>query len=289
MRLFGFVREQRGKALTPPPPNTRCEIRVRWSRGSRQTTIPLLLDGPTALDPTDPTLSGLAGGGESVVPLPAPSVSSGGLPSDSLAAAAARAAAMGDAAMGSFSAELRVPAAADYGTHPISFSCRLGSGAGSGMHNLGSATVAIADPRPPSVSLDAKLPSEAFLRPGGRAELEVVAASLTGVPVGGAEVKLRWSLHRTGRRGDAGTGIDHTLDESGEESGEESVVTGPNGIGSISWRPANLSAAEVVGDSISLDLEWVGPTRERLTKSLSLPVAISEISISIEAPSQVWP
>ena len=50
-------------------------------------------------------------------------------------------------------------------------------------------------------------------------------------------------------------------------------------------------ASESLGDSYELEFEWIGPTRERLTYpdsggALSVPVALSELSVSLDAPSE---
>jgi len=64
------------------------------------------------------------------------------------------------------------------------------------------------------------------------------------------------------------------------------VLTDHAGVAVLHWRPANLTEQERVGDAINVELEWVGPTRERITKSLKLPVALEEISVTLDVPSQ---
>ena len=126
--------------------------------------------------------------------------------------------------------------------------------------------------------------------------MRVVTATMTGLPVAGASVTLRWTLEagqsgarrreRFGRDGIA-SAADEDEGGDGGDSGEQTLSTDNEGVATLEWRPPpTLRTAEIEGDTISIDLEWMGPTRERLTKSLRLPVAINEITISIEAPQR---
>ena len=58
------------------------------------------------------------------------------------------------------------------------------------------------------------------------------------------------------------------------------------------WLPTVTAASEAsvrrnvttrLGDELSLDFEYIGPTRERCTASLIVPVAMSERSLSLSA------
>ena len=250
VRVSGYVREQEGSRLVAPASSTSCSLHVRWSRGSSPTEISLQLDGPTArqLDDGTPTFASLTS--SSTPHLPPPIISPAPRQWDRREH------------LGSFSAELTVPPSADYTTHALSLSCVSRSSLNSGQRTLHTVTVAVSDPRPPTVTLEASFTSSPLLRPGGHVELKVIAASMTGLPVSRAAVVLRWSLHRSAaRRGAVHPGVGGGEGAAEDENGEETILTDESGIGLVEWRPANLSAPESIGDLISLALEWIGPTR----------------------------
>ena len=136
-----------------------------------------------------------------------------------------------------------MPAGAQYGEHRVSllaFVRRGGPGFAPGDNRrlLASVTLAVADPRPPTVAMDASVAAGAMrvVPPGGSVSLSLATRTLSGVPLGGARVTLRWRVD--GRptpltcsycllpRDEAAEG------EEGEElpsSGEEVLVTGGDG------------------------------------------------------------
>ena len=103
-----------------------------------------------------------------------------------------------DAAYGAFDASLLVPTDARYGEHQISLrALRLDSRSERYPQSLASTTVAVADPRPPTVELHVATPSARVLSPDvGTIPLTIRTASISGVPLRAQRVTLRWSLTR---------------------------------------------------------------------------------------------
>ena len=124
-----------------------------------------------------------------------------------------------------------------------------------------------------------------MLVPGGSVALLVRTASLTGVSMGGAAVKMEWRLARS-RLGSGGGGDDDDDDDDDDEAGEETITTAASGAIRWDWRPATLRRSERPGDSFELSFEWIGPTRERLVQTLDVPVAHSDAHISFDVPAQ---
>ena len=101
-------------------------------------------------------------------------------------------------ANGGFDATLAVPADASYGDHVIWLAEPhwWAREAGSASWPGGSASFVVSDPRPPTVELTATAPNGVLMLPGGTTRLALATATLSGVPIAGAEVTLRWSLDR---------------------------------------------------------------------------------------------
>ena len=108
----------------------------------------------------------------------------------------------------------------------------------------------MADPRPPTVSLTAEIAGDHTLTPGGTLPLRIATSTLTGVPLGGARVRLAWTLSRAppplGRGRivpfDGGDGGDGGYGEEELPRGEEYLVTKDDGVLSVDWRPKDLPA-----------------------------------------------
>ena len=215
-----------------------------------------------------------------------------------------------DATHGSCSASLHVPVDAQYAEHSILLYAQ-------GLHtdlaerSIATATVAVADPRPPTVELAVTTPISRVMPPGdGIIALALRTTSLSGVPLQRQRVTIRWRIDRSStpscalrrtcaatsgrdvgawRSSAFGAGDDEggmPGEGTGQEEGEEAHSTGDDGIAQLTWRPRLPSTAPPlrVGDAIKLDFEFIGPTRERLTHSLSVPVAIDERVLSLTAP-----
>jgi len=198
---------------------------------------------------------------------------------------------------GSLDAELRVPPDASYTEHSVALQ---GKAEGErSFRTLATAAFAIADPRPPTAELTVATPGARVLLPGGGVPLLVRTISLSGVPVSGAEVVLRWSLERKPAAAprpstnpwlaELGAPDEGGEEEEGEaEHGEERLTTGADGSVRVEWQPSpeRLRRPVALGDALQLSFTWVGPTREVLSRELALPVALSGRSIALELPSQ---
>eukprot|EP01025_Chloroclados_australasicus_P057180 TRINITY_DN7117_c0_g1_i5.p1 TRINITY_DN7117_c0_g1~~TRINITY_DN7117_c0_g1_i5.p1 ORF type:complete len:2201 (-),score=318.83 TRINITY_DN7117_c0_g1_i5:388-6837(-) len=121
---------------------------------------------------------------------------------------------------------------------------------------LGAEYFTVADPRPPTATLDVQVPD--WVRPDGIVEVEVLATSLIGASVE-TEMTLTWTL--------------------GEQEGVETIVTDASGAGTYSLDLSELGNF-TVGSSIAISIEWIGPTRERITQDVSVPLKLSDKSVS---------
>ena len=168
---------------------------------------------------------------------------------------------------GAFDATLHVPADATYGEHQLTLQLDT-----SGLHRpygeaagtVASTTIAIADPRPPTVELQVSSP-ERVIPPNGTLALRVQTRSLSGVPLKAQKVLMRWTLTR-GSNAPAGLcagglrecapamrgawwegdsnwddassdGGDGDGVESDAGSGEATFTTGGDGTVEVDWRP----------------------------------------------------
>lgn len=194
---------------------------------------------------------------------------------------------------GSFEAEFIVPAQTLYGS--VSVALFLGEhedptplGGSQDGEFITSTTITIADPRPPTVTWTIAVEPQ-YLRPRENVSLSVSVETLSGIPVPLANVTLRWKLERGQKAYTGARGEDKVDDAAGDEQdaleGEESVSTGVTGATTITWRPHLLALGERAGDTLVLHFEYVGPTREMLTKSFRLPVAPSAERLVLELPS----
>jgi hypothetical protein len=220
-----------------------------------------------------------------------------------------------EAGHGGFSLRTTVPLTARAGEHQLTLRVRLSDDAASAARTfvdggidtiLDTLVVHVADPRPPSVSMTAAVAPGAMrvMPPGGKLRLAVQTSTLSGVPVGGARVTMRWCIQPKAEaagcayclaeaRSDGGDGGMEGGMEGGETGaelpllGEEELSIGADGTLHTDWAPpVNASRPLTLGDSLHLTFEWVGPTREMVTAGLDVPVALSERTLSIVPPSQ---
>ena len=215
-----------------------------------------------------------------------------------------------DREYGATDASVHVPVDAHYGPISINF-VRVD---GTRARTLASTSITVADPRPPTVELTAEIIGSRVLPPSdgttdaGTAtplQLRLSTASLSGVPLAQQRITLRWTIAATPVRsvsrlpyddgdGDASVGDGENDDEATGDgraqwptSGEQVLVTGADGSNTTAWMPTGPRGATVPlrqGDEISIELEFVGPTRERRTASLTVPVARFEHTLAISAP-----
>jgi len=215
-----------------------------------------------------------------------------------------------DAEFGAFSATLRVPLGANYRDTTLALRQTPGPN-GERRTTLAATTFTIADPRPPTVTLSVSTVASdgvgdgdgdsRSMSPNSTFGLRVSTATMSGVPVSDAVVVVRWRLERAQRVApctycplpfyDEFEGVsafadgvaDATEADADAVSGEETINTGADGVFSGRFRPSGLRS-ERLGDTLSLEFEWVGPTRELLSSSATVPVALSDESISISVP-----
>jgi len=138
----------------------------------------------------------------------------------------------------------------------------FGGGLASAAVEGGGADFVIADPRPPTASLAATLPP--WVPPRGVATLSVSAASYIGASVGGASLSAVWTAGGRGR-------------------GELNITTDASGAGAVTIDlgalPADEAPAE--GDSLSVSVEWIGPTRERIVAAADARIAPAPLRLEL--------
>eukprot|EP00928_Gymnodinium_smaydae_P025374 TRINITY_DN20229_c0_g4_i1.p1 TRINITY_DN20229_c0_g4~~TRINITY_DN20229_c0_g4_i1.p1 ORF type:complete len:2105 (+),score=387.02 TRINITY_DN20229_c0_g4_i1:758-6316(+) len=211
-----------------------------------------------------------------------------------------------DRTFGSFEARLKVPADARYRDTSISFYLQEEKGRRS---YLASASITVADPRPPTVTLDAAA-SPAYLRLGENVSLKIHTSTLTGVPLADSDVKVNWHVVQDrgpviGYRGGGDVIESEDIEEDEEEGDEDSsdddeggrpacgasrgalnrgelrLRSGPTGEAELEWQPPK-AAKLCAGDALALRFEWVGPTRELLVRELRVPVARSPTTLALQ-------
>ncbi|GIL86136.1 hypothetical protein Vretimale_13856 [Volvox reticuliferus] len=113
--------------------------------------------------------------------------------------------------------------------------------------------ITVADPRPPTVDL--KLSAPAWSLPTSSVSFTATAVSYIGASVSDAALTATW------RTAKASGLLRLTTDTDGLASGVIDLGAVP---------PANRSEAY---DTLTIDVEWIGPTRERITRSASVTLA----------------
>eukprot|EP00899_Mesostigma_viride_P016306 jgi/Mesvir1/24677/Mv25138-RA.1 len=208
--------------------------------------------------------------------------------------------------LGTFNASLAVPAGTSSGQAYIYLLRRTGedyvSPDGLGVNprdddahdtNLGvvlrgegiaSLRVTVADPRPPTVTLE--LTSTDRVVPGTPVQVKVSTETYTGAPVANAEVYVTWKLTRPSpprfdmywfrpyRPGVSTDAVDFMSPAEGEVGkGMLVAITGADGTATVTLDAALTALAPKDGDELRFEASWVGPTSELLTKSLPIPVS----------------
>ena len=204
-----------------------------------------------------------------------------------------------DGAGGACNLTMTVPAGADYGEHLLSLYARdLSNPRAPRNSYVHSMTLVVADPRPPTVQWAVEAEGVRVLTPWRPADgtdvptvgIRIVTSTLSGVPLPSATIRLVWTLRRDGVSSLLGRlpcGLSETaVLGTDEENGEEWIITGDDGTLSLAWSPPNLTAGLRIGGSVDLAFEWVGPTRERLTADLTVPIAHREHTLSLSASRQ---
>ena len=231
---------------------------------------------------------------------------------------------------GAFTAKVVIPGEADvtYGAHDLRLAPPVSNtnpiGAISGTSSL---TVTVADPRVPTVKLDMKpkdktittvVPVGAGVSGAGSTNasfaVTVEVKTYTGVPVDNAEVTLAWTFKRAptrtswGGNGDRISGPVYGCSPmwvvpyrsapaaaKADPTGKLAPVTKVDGTVDVTipideylLDSGDGPAAE--GDLLTIDITYVGPTREVLRSSLAVPVRPSPLELGVQtSTSQVLP
>lgn len=118
----------------------------------------------------------------------------------------------------------------------------------------------IAVPRKPSVTMEVS--SSKWAPPNGIATVNVITTSFVGTSVGGEEITVKWTLKF--------------------ETGTETVVTNSKGHAEFHLDLSTLEKTPSSGDSVSFDVQWIGPTGELIEEYTRTTIAYADLLISIE-------
>ncbi len=208
--------------------------------------------------------------------------------------------------LGTFDASISVPASATYGTATLSF-VRMSGPSGSAS-TVTSVQLIVADPRPPTVVLNLTSPATFLLTSSPVVVVNATTASYLGQPSPGSTVTLQWRVVRKPvttwwwglpryRAGDDSMPLASSTSTSASTStsttaGSVVFVTDEAGAGFVVVDVGSLMPADaplVDGDSVQVTGVWVGPTGERVTETLTFPVADASLRIATESPSLPLP
>jgi hypothetical protein len=175
-----------------------------------------------------------------------------------------------DPATGAFSIDLEVPVDADYGNKQLNLIER-----GQRWGSLGSSSLTVADPRPPTVLLALK-PANDELVVGklDSVDIQVSTNTYAGTAVSNQPITVNWQ---------------HT--GNAELAGSFDVVSGTDGTGRGAFSlPDTAVDLVTAGDVIEFSATWVGPTREVVTADTSIIISNSPWSLAFSAsPDQPLP
>ena len=177
-----------------------------------------------------------------------------------------------DKATGAFHTTLTIPTDASYGPAQLSL-VNDGSAKDAQDISAGTASVTIADPRPPTVVMKLRPANdELVVSKAGSVGVEVSTRTYLGSAVAGQAIEVTWSVGSTAK-------------------GAISVVTGADGTGVGDFKlPADALEFVKVGDTVAFAATWVGPTREVVKAEASIVVSESKWAIALtNSPSQPLP
>eukprot|EP00775_Hariotina_reticulata_P009083 gene9083-9253_t len=126
---------------------------------------------------------------------------------------------------------------------------------------INSTSFTVADPRPPTAALTLKAP--AWVLPNDPVLVTVQAESYIGSDVSGANVTVQWNTPRA-----QGT-LDLTTNANG-------IATGTIDLGKLS-----AGNASQVGDQLTLQATWIGPTREPIMQSQTVKIADGALRVEL--------
>eukprot|EP00276_Gloeochaete_wittrockiana_P021694 CAMPEP_0184336276 /NCGR_PEP_ID=MMETSP1089-20130417/4630_1 /TAXON_ID=38269 ORGANISM="Gloeochaete wittrockiana, Strain SAG46.84" /NCGR_SAMPLE_ID=MMETSP1089 /ASSEMBLY_ACC=CAM_ASM_000445 /LENGTH=2323 /DNA_ID=CAMNT_0026661255 /DNA_START=188 /DNA_END=7160 /DNA_ORIENTATION=+ len=299
VHVKGYVRviTATGQTLSASA-STKLSLRVQWNRERQESVVTV----PVSLRPDYGTFE---------ADLPVPSDASYGENSISLSS--------GDGSnwMGYTTHSRRLkrsnqaPHAEGFFSTDVKDSVGRGSAPSVGISNpyiphshLTSASITIADPRIPSVVMTLSS-DELICKPGLPLKITVTTKTYAGTAVGAASVNVDWTVHHSKSEvsSSAVVGLrwlmrsvplrwyDHgfSLGEGNNapspslSQGSLVLVTHPNGSidHDLIFARNQLAQGIQQGDTVEIIARWTGPTREELRKTLSFPVAPSEVQLSV--------
>ncbi|KAG1668836.1 hypothetical protein FOA52_004931 [Chlamydomonas sp. UWO 241] len=126
---------------------------------------------------------------------------------------------------------------------------------------IASMTITVADPRPPTAELILTLP--AWVKPGADITVQAQATSYLGTSVAGAAMTLTWRTSLA--------------------QGLLTLTTNASGAANATVALSDLPAANAtfVGETLSVELKWVGPTREVIMQTGSVRIEASSHRMSV--------
>ncbi|GLI63593.1 hypothetical protein VaNZ11_006598 [Volvox africanus] len=135
-----------------------------------------------------------------------------------------------------------------------------------GAEFLGDASFTVSSPRLPTAELE--VVADPWVQPNGTIKVNVTAVSYLGASVGGSPVTVAWSVSSVST---AHGVLQLTTDSLGFAAG--SIDLAPVAA-AVALQGLTLSGV------VNLGFEWIGPTRERITKSLTVTIADAAVQIS---------
>jgi len=121
--------------------------------------------------------------------------------------------------------------------------------------------ITVSDPRPPTAELKLTLPP--WVKPGAAVPISATAMSYIGTQVNGVSMTVVWNTPK------AKGNLTITTDTNG-------TATGTIDLGALPPKNATQS-----GDTLTVNVEWIGPTRERITQrgTTSIQAAARRVNV----------
>eukprot|EP01052_Picozoa_sp_SAG31_P019631 SAG31_NODE_1440_length_8331_cov_4.818270_5_plen_1231_part_01 len=197
-----------------------------------------------------------------------------------------------DTTYGTLSTDLTVPHDADFGVTQVEVYW-TGNDRGN-RRFLDGQGITIADPRPPTVHLDFGTQDDVkVVAPDGAAHLMLSTMTYTGAHVADSKVTVTWNVQQNWNYGNSNgehVGLSALLSNTAQvsttsadlpTSGHFDIITGADGTATEALTIDNFAQIARIGDTLNLDAEWVGPTREVVHESLALTISESEWEVAV--------
>ncbi|GIM02181.1 hypothetical protein Vretimale_7087 [Volvox reticuliferus] len=182
---------------------------------------------------------------------------------------------------GSFHAEIKVPTYARMNNYNIGIRILTNQATApdptdatlmNSLYYLGGAAFTVSSPRHPTAEL--VVATDPWVQPNGTVTVKVTAISYLGASVGGSIITVTWSIASVS-----------------SANGVLKLTTDSQGFASSTIDLAPVAAAAAVqgltlSDAVNLKVEWIGPTRERITKSLAVTIADAAVRIAFSTSVQ---